>query len=207
MTRSRAALWLLLVLVTSLATGCVYAQPPAFDPERALAAVSGGAVRDFWTQDFGRARLSGGHSALVPADAAKALLMTLRADLPDGYVAFVGTTRNLEDPSVTEVELVIARGRNQFDIVRLAATDGVNHGHATDDIIARLKAWDRQTGIDVWQAEADTIQMDLTRDPPDPDAFAKALHTFCPDILEGMDGLESLQKTLRKGNTVHLWWD
>ena len=199
---------LLLLLVVFFATGYVRAQTPDFDPERSLAEVSGETVRGFWTQDFGRQKRTGGYSVLIPEDSAKTVLLKLRAVLPPGYVAFVGTTRNLDDPSVKGVELVLARGNDQFDIVRLAATDGTNYAISTEDIVRRLKAWDQAFGIDIWQAETDTIQMDMKSQPKNLRKFSRELYEFCPDIVDqGVGDLESLEEELREQQTIGLWWD
>lgn len=198
----------LLIFVAIFAVVPVHAQPPGFVPEHALADVSGETVRPFWTQDFGRAKRTGGYSVLIPEDSAKAMLLKLRAVLPPGYVAFVGTTRNLDDPSIHGVELVLARGNDQFDIVRLAATDGTNYAISTEDIVHRLKAWDQAFGIDIWQAETDTIQMDMKTQPKNLRKFSRELYKFCPDIVDqGVGDLESLEQDLREQHAIGLWWD
>lgn len=208
MKRFQVFCFSLLVAALVLAVDYARGQTPAFDPERTLAEVSGSTVRAFWTQDFGRAKRTEGYSALVPEASAKALLLKLRPMLPAGYVAFVGTTRNLDDPGIRGSELVVAPGNDQFDIVRLAATDGINYGLTTEDIVRRLKEWDQKFGIDVWQAETDTLQMDLKREPDNMRTFSPELYKFCPDIVDqGVGDLDSLQKEIRKQQAIYLWWD
>ena len=198
----------LAILSACLATACVRAEPSLFEPERALAEVSGATVRHFWTRDFGREKRTGGYSALVPETTAKAMLLKLREQIPAGYVAFVGTSRNLDDPSIKGVELVLAPGKDQFDILRLAATDGINYGLATEDIVTRLKKWDQQFGICIWQAETDTVQMEMKSRPLDLRTFSKDLYEFCPDIVDqGVGDLESLERELRNTGAIYLWWD
>lgn len=196
------------VWIMSLAAACSRVSTVPFEPERALRDVSGVEVRDFWTRDFGREKRAGGYSALVPEASAKELLVRLRARLPAGYVSFVGTSRNVEDASVMGVELVLARGNDQFDILRLAATDGINYGLTTDDIVARVQRWDAQFGIDIWQAETDVVQMDLTKLPEDLGEFSREIYEFCPDIVDqGTGSLEVLEKELREVGGIYLWWD
>lgn len=198
----------LVILSACLATACVRAEPSIFEPERVLAEVSGATVRDFWTQDFGREKRTGGYSALVPETAAKTMLLKLRKRIPAGYVAFVGTSRNLDDSSIKGVELVLARGNDQFDILRLAATDGINYGLTTEGIVTRLKNWDKQFGISIWQAETDTVQMDMKNKPLNLSTFSKDLYEFCPDIVDqGTGDLQSLENELRESGAIYLWWD
>lgn len=196
------------ISVMCFAAGCSRVSNAPFEPERALRDVSGVEVRDFWTRDFGREKRAGGYSALVPEASAKEQLFRLRARLPAGYVSFVGTSRNVDDASVVGVELVLARGTDQFDILRLAATDGMNYGLSTDDIVARVQRWDAQIGVDIWQAESDVVQMDLAKLPGSLSEFSRELYEFCPDIVDqGAGSLEVLEKELRETGAVYLWWD
>ena len=143
------------------------ATPTQGSPQELLAAVTKSNVRDFWTNDFGRENRSGGYSVIVPTERAEAFLKSIRGQLPAGYVAFVGTTNNLNDPKVKGAEIVLAPGQDQFDIIRLAATDAVNYDKTTYQIIEELKQWDAQVGIDIWQAETDTVQLKLKSLPLD----------------------------------------
>ena len=129
------------------------ATPAQGSPQELLAAVTKSNVRDFWTNDFGREKRSGGYSVIGPTERAETFLKSVREQLPTGYVAFVGTTNNLDDPKIKGVEIVLAPGQDQFDIIRLAATDAVNYDKTTDQIIEELRQWDSQFGIDIWQAE------------------------------------------------------
>lgn len=204
------------LLATAFATvlalsgfSCMNSAAAPKNPQQALLAeVTGSEVRDFWTNDFGREKRQGGYSALVPEDEAEQMLLAVRRRLPTGYVAFVGTTRNLDDPGIKGVEVVIAPGHDQFDILHLAATDGINYGLDTDRIVTRLKAWDSQFGIDTWQAETDTVQMKIKSLPSDMDGFSERLYAFCPDIVDqGTGDLESLQRAIASDRAIFLWWD
>lgn len=197
------------LLVASGLNACVgTTTPPQGTPQALLAAVTKSDLRDYWTNDFGRAKRTGGYSVIVPVERAQALLESIRGQVPSGYVAFVGTTHNLDDPSIKGAELVMAPGQDQFDIVRLAATDAVNHGKTTDQIIEELKRWDAQFGIDIWQAETDTIQLKLKSLPEDLPAFSQRMYEFCPDIVDqGVGDIESLQAAVEQDGAIFLWWD
>lgn len=197
-----------LLLAASGLNACVGAPPPPGTPQALLAAVAKSDVRDFWTNDFGRAKRTGGHSVIVPVESAQKLLESIRGQVPSGYVAFIGTTHNIDDPTIKGAELVMAPGQDQFDIVRLAATDAVNHGMTTDQIIDQLRRWDAQFGVDIWQAETDTIQLKLTSIPADLPAFSLRLYEFCPDIVDqGVGDIESLQAGIKQEGVIVLWWD
>jgi hypothetical protein len=202
--------WRAVLLGCALAAGSASCAAPASpaDPKALLADATHVQVRDFWTNDFGRERRGGGYSAVVSEADAERIVFALRARLPPGYIAFAGTTRNLEDPKATGAEIVVAPGKDQFDILRLAATDGVNYDLDTEQIIARLRQWDAAFGIDIWYAETDTVRMKLRALPPDPKGFAKALYGFCPDIVDqGVGDMDALERQIAEDRAIYLWWD
>ena len=130
--------------------------------------------------------------------------------MPAGYTAHLGTNRFLGDEKVAdgEVELVVAPGANQFDIVRTARTDAINYGILTEAIIKRLESWDRAYGIDIVLANVDTIVFKLRKQPPDVVAFAKEVDAFCPDTVDqGAGTLDALAKDIGQRGAVSLWWD
>jgi hypothetical protein len=190
----------------------IAAEPAAKDPLEAVSAVlrqqTKREVRAFSTRDFGRDRFAGARSVLVPEDAAERLLRAVRAQLPPGYVAFVGTSRSLAEPPAEGVEVVVGPGKSQFDILRIAASDAVNYDMETEDLIKVLQKWDQLYGIDIVAAETDTIQLTLNRLPPDVLALAKEVYEFCPDIVDqGIGSVSALASEIKSTRRVYLWWD
>lgn len=188
------------------------AAPPGKAPldtaAAALARMTGAPVRPFSTRDFGRERYLGARSAIVPPKDAERLLGRVRAVIPAGTIAFVGVTNSLATPKPAGVELVVAPGKSQLDILRVAATDAVNYDLGTEDLLRELEAWDRELGIDIWQAETDTVQLRLRRLPADVGAFAARVYKFCPDAVDqGAGTVEALAAIIRKEKAIFLWWD
>jgi hypothetical protein len=177
--------------------------------EQVLKDVSGVGVRPYSTRDFGRERYAAGRSVLVPEDSAGQLLAEVRKRLPQGTLAYVGVTNDLSTTTTSpNVELAVVEGKNQFDILRAAATDGANYQLDTDAIIKELKTWDSEFGIDIWQAETDTIQLRLKRLPKDVPVFAKRVYKFCPDIVDqGVGSVSALAKDIAGKKALTLWWD
>lgn len=186
------------------------AQPPALmeTGARILAETTGASVRPYSTRDFGRERYSNGRSVLVDERSAEGFLLQVRRKIPRGMVAFVGVTNNLSKLKPAGVELVVALGTSQFDILRAAATNGINYGLATEDIVKELQSWDKECGIDIWQAETDVVQLRLKTQPKDLKSFARRVYKFCPDIVEqGVGNPDELAKLIAKEKAVFLWWD
>jgi hypothetical protein len=175
---------------------------------RILAETTDASVRPYSTRDFGRERYSNGRSVLVDERSAEGFLLQVRRKIPRGMVAFVGVTNNLSKPKPAGVELVVALGTSQFDILRAAATNGINYGLATEDIVKELQSWDKECGIDIWQAETDVVQLRLKTQPKDLKSFARRVYKFCPDIVEqGVGNPDELAKLIAKEKAVFLWWD
>ena len=192
-----------------LAWSPVRAAPAELEAGAALLSqVTSQPARAFSTTDFGREQNPLARSVLVPEPAAERLLDQVRKRLAPGLVAFVGVTNSLAEPKPVGVELVVAQGRDQFDILRTAQTDGVNYELDTEAIVAELRAWDKEFGIDIWQAETDTVQLRLKTMPKNVLAFAQRVYKFCPDIVDqGVGSVKELAKEIEKTKSVGLWWD
>ena len=173
-----------------------------------LGELSGSSVRPYSTRDFGRDRFLDARSVIVPSGTASAFVERFRTALPDGLVSFVGTSRWLGDEKHSGVEVVLARGTNQFDIVRVAASDAANYDMETEDLIRTLQRFDSTVGIDIFQAETDTVAFRLRSMPTDLAGFAHEVYEFCPDSVDQGFGTENaLAKAIQKKGLVSLWWD
>jgi hypothetical protein len=186
-------------------------QPALFTLETAaarLAELAGSPARNYSTYDFGRQRDHAARSVIVPRDRAGNVLKQLRRELGPGLVAFVGTTQWLGDEQPGGDEVVVGIGQSQWDMLRLARSDGMNHGLETEDIVATLVDYDRRYGIDIFHAETDTAEFVLGRMPEDLPLFCRELYAFCPDIVDqGSGSLAGLEKEIRSRGQVFLWWD
>jgi hypothetical protein len=173
-----------------------------------LAQESGHSVRKFSTRDFGREPFSGAQSVLVPEERALQLLDTVRARLGPGLIAFIGTQDSLAEPPAVGVEVVVAPGETQFDILRVAASDAINYDMETEDLIRELQAWDSEFGIDIYAAQTDVVQLRLRQMPTDLKQFDDRVYAFCPDIVDqGTETVDELAKYIADTREVYLWWD
>jgi len=165
----------------------------------------GGALFRYATYDFGRVRDESVSMVLVPEAQALSLQYKLALTLPHGWRCFIGSTRWLGDEKHDGMaELVVCKATSQFDCLRIARTDAVNHDLDTDDIIKVLQDYDQRFGIRIYSAETDSVGFTLLRMPQDLDAFAQELLDFCMD-LEDTDLIK--QMITSSGSKVELWWD
>lgn len=199
---------LIATLMGFLAVTTSFAADPLSSAVAVLERETGEESRAFSTRDFGRDNFKGPHSVLVPDDRAETLLWKIRTQTPPGIVAFIGTQHSLAKPPVEGTELVVAVTRNQFDILRIAASDAVNYGRDTEDLVRTVQSWDERYGIDIYAARTDTIQLRLKSLPQDMKAFANEVYEFCPDIVDQGDGdVENLAAEIAATKAVYLWWD
>ena len=178
------------------------------DAAARLAALADAPVRNYSTYDFGRERDPHARSAIVPHDRAAQLVQKLREQLGPNLICFIGTTHWLGDEQHDGDEVVVAVGQTQFDILRVARSDAVNHGMETEELIKKLQEYDDQFGIDIFHAETDTIEFALIRRPENLTVFCRDLYEFCPDIVDqGTGTLARLEQEIKNRQQVFLWWD
>ncbi|MBC8102842.1 MAG: DUF4253 domain-containing protein [Cytophagales bacterium] len=179
------------------------------EARRILDALGVGPIRSYSTRDFGRERYDGCLSVVAPSKETEALLGRVRAALPEGMVAFIGTTRWLGDERHEGgEEIAVGAGDTQMEILRHAASNACNYDRDTEDLIQQLESYDRQYGIVLTHAETDTVEFDLVDLPPDRLAFAQSLYEFCPDIVEqGTESVAALAESIEVRGAVYLWWD
>ncbi|MDJ0910688.1 MAG: DUF4253 domain-containing protein [Woeseiaceae bacterium] len=211
--RRRLSTPILSLLVFFLAAGLAHAQDVEDQNDElmrdTIERLSGLASRDYMTFDFGRERDSSAVSVVVAESQAMELVGQIRAELPDGFIAFAGTYLWLGDEvHERKIEVVIAEGRNQYDILRLARSDAVNHGMMTEDLIAWFQAREEEIEIDIWQASTDLIQATVLSGPKDMDSFVDDLYAFCPDIVDqGSGNKDDIRAMVGGYSMLYLWWD
>jgi len=189
-------------------SGSCFASPSLMDLKQILESETKVEVRLWSTQDFGRAKYDKAVSILVPENESREILEQVRRALPDGAFAFIGTTRNLSQDKVDGVELVALVSDDKFDILIASYSDGINHGLSNKQIIEKLQEWDKAFGIDIWQAETDTIQLTMDKLPGNLAEFSKELYKFCPDIVDqGSGDVNDIIKVLKQTKSLYLWWD
>lgn len=160
--------------------------------------------------DFGRERIPGCVSVLIPDDEeADRVVAQLRKDLGPGWVVYIGTTNFLgEERNEGLVELVIAPGRDLWDILVTARTNAINFGLDTPGLILALQPLHAEVGFEILGAETDSLHVAMSRLPSDPEAFAKKFHDVCPDIVDqGVGSIDALVREFMKSRQLYFWWD
>lgn len=183
----------------------------AFSLEQAGAVLAGltqASVRPFATHDAGRARELQARSVLVPREQGLAWRDRVAAALPPGWTVFVGTTRwSGGEENAGLAELVVAPALSPVEAVVLARCSAPNHGMGTEAIRQRLLDLDRRHGLEVLSAESDSVGFGLLRSPEDPEALARELLSFCPELEEAGGQQFILELLAAPRRAITLWWD
>ena len=171
-----------------------------------LAQISRQTIRDYSTYDFGRQKDNSAKSVVVEESIARSILFEIRQNLDRGMIAFIGTTCNLETNEFNKAEIVIALGKSQFDIIKIARCNDRNCGLSTENIIDKLKQYDRNFGINIFHAELNTIKFTFKSLPENITKFCQDLYSFCPDLLDsGIDSNQELKARIRIAQEVYPW--
>jgi len=178
-----------------------------------LAKMTGQPARNFSTYDYGRRQDERCRSVIVRSEEDASLYPPkLRPKLPLGLISYVGTSE-WRDGSDHEdgTEVVIGPGADQFDYMRLARTKGRSTGVDTELLIRRMTGLHVKYGIEIVQAEADTVIFRWNRPPWNYAKVAVDLNDVCPDLLgpfSRLGTINGLEAYLRDPKTayVHLTW-
>jgi hypothetical protein len=121
-----------------------------------------------------------------------------------GYLLF----RSEVNFGYSDDELTILKSSDQFDILRIMQTDGINYDITNEDLITKLMDFDSRFGLRIYGAGQDFVEAFFVGKPEDMMAFAEELYEFCPDIVDqGTDTVEALASEMERTKILYLWWD
>jgi uncharacterized protein DUF4253 len=200
--------------------GCTQSQkaPPSAD-ERALAVAVGltesafMAIREMTSDPLQPLRPTDSTGNVLPArgvsfgldqNKTQRTITALRERLGPGYLVFKAD----QGYGITPDSIGIVVSTDPFDILRVRSTDGINYDIDHDSVLALVRTWDRQYGLEITGAGLDWFEARFITPPADWLAFAKELYKVCPDIVDqGAESVEALADEMRRTNTLFCWWD
>ena len=146
-----------------------------------------------------------GISVDVSADRSGQLLTKLRARLkPLHYMAFVVAMNE----GLKQDTIGVIKGADEYDILRIMHTDGDDYDIRNEDVVARLKEWEKSFSFDIIGADNDWVEIEFKTLPKDLAAFAEEVYDFCPDAVDqGPGSVSSLVKEMQATRRLFLWWD
>jgi hypothetical protein len=141
----------------------------------------------------------------VPEDKAEGIRDSLRRKLlPLKYRVFV-----VEMNAGLKTDTIgILKGTDQYEILRVMQTNGDDYDISNQDIIDRLKEWEKCCAFDIIGAENDWVEIEFKTLPKDLKAFAEEVYEFSPDAVDqGWGSVDGLVKEIQKTSRLFLWWD
>jgi hypothetical protein len=99
-------------------------------------------------------------------------------------------------------DVIVARMKNQFDILRREQTNGANYGISTEALIKELKVLDKKYGIEIINAGFDSVTFRFKQTPnrSEVDGLEKYLLKLCPNSVG------EIPPQFPEGE-IMLWWD
>jgi len=146
-----------------------------------------------------------GISVDVPEERSGQVLSRLRARLkPLNYMAFVVAM----NASLGRDTIGVIKGTDQFEIVRIMQTNGEEYDILNEDVVARLKDWEKTFSFDIIGADNDWVEIEFKTLPKDLFLFAEEVYDFCPDAVDqGPGSVSGLVKDMQATRRLFLWWD
>ena len=220
--KSTPRLLALAVMVTAALSGCMKEKaPPVLRSEEAALVRELGfdesVVLEFRKEGSGPlARLTatneefqnyeaGGPTVSIGEKKALKALFKLRETMGSaGYMVFI-VERNF---GYVPDRLALIKGTDQFEILRIQGTNGINYDIGSDEIITRLKEWNAIYPLDIIGAGPDFVEAAFVKAPEDMEAFAWKVYEFCPDVVDqGTGTVKALAAQMRRSGALYLWWD
>jgi len=149
--------------------------------------------------------MANGISVDVPEDRSGRVLTKLRKRLkPLHYMAFVVAMND----GLKRDTIGVIKGADQYDILRIMQTSGKEYGILTEDVLVRLKDWEKIFSFDIIGADIDWVEIEFKTLPNDLRSFAEEVYDFCPDAVDqGPGNVNDLVKEMRSTRRLFLWWD
>jgi hypothetical protein len=96
---------------------------------------------------------------------------------------------------------------DKYAVMAALDTNGDNYGIGTAGVIAWMKELEQEQPFVLTGIGSDYLEGCFTTPVKDPNALAKRMYQFCPDIVDqGVETVGKLARELRKGN-LYFWWD
>lgn len=99
--------------------------------------------------------------------------------------------------------------KDLFEPLRKAGTNGDNYDISTEDIIKRLKKWQKMCSFGVTNVTYNTMTLKFNALPKDIKMFIHEAYELCPDLVQFDEetDLPVYEKQLPKTKKLSFWWD
>jgi hypothetical protein len=96
---------------------------------------------------------------------------------------------------------------DQFQLIEMLGTNGINEEVTNEEIIAQMREWDELVGFELIYCDNSGIDCFMERLPEDIEAFAQETIDFCPFLInEEHESMEDYIAYLTQEKYFYLWY-
>lgn len=140
----------------------------------------------------------------VPNVQTKKVLCALRKKLaPLNYMAFVIEVNE----NIKTDKIGVLKGTDQYEILRVMHTAGEEYHISNEEVIYRLKDWEKQFGLEVLGADNNWVEIEFKKPPANLKAFAEEVYEFCPGAVDRVGSMAKLAGQIEQTGKLFLVWD
>ena len=141
----------------------------------------------------------------VPRDKTDRVLASLRLKLtPLNYMPFIVEM----NAALRTDKIGVIKGPDQHEILRIMHTDGDDYDISHQDVIDRLKEWEKCCPFVIIGAGSNWVELEFKTLPRDLRAFVEEVNDFSPDAVEqGPGSIAELIKEIKRTNRLFLIWE
>ena len=105
-------------------------------------------------------------------------------------------------------DIAIVKVETQYDVVKRVGTQSKNHDISNEQVIEKLKEWDKKVRFKIMVVDVDRIEAYMGNEAWNVKKFAREVSEFCPDIIDqGYGSLDAMIKDYKANKYFWLWWD
>jgi len=146
-----------------------------------------------------------GIAVSVPEENTDKVLVDLHAKLlPLHYMPFIVE----KNPGLKLNKIGVIKGMDQYEILRIMHTDGDEYDISNQDVIERLKEWQKISSFDIIGADSDWVEIQFKTLPRDLQSFAHEVYEFSPDaVTRGPHDIDIVIESIKKTKRLILLWE
>ncbi len=119
------------------------------------------------------------------------------------YMAFVIEVNN----AIKRDKIAVIRGTDQYEILRIMHTNGEEDDVSHEEVVERLKVWEKKNPFEIIGAENDWVEIEFRNVPSDLKVLAEEVAEFSPDAVdEGAGSVAGLMKEVTATKRLLLFW-
>ena len=105
-------------------------------------------------------------------------------------------------------DVTIVEAENQYDVLKIMNTEGPNYDVTNEQVINRIKEWDKQVGLKIIVADEARVEAFISNLPYDLIKFTQEVYELCPDVIEqGYGDMDEMIKDYKTNKYFWMWWD